>query len=707
MEIFEKFEILLKNARKLNEAELHKVKYEDIPIAPNMSSAEDADEFIRGYFEKILKDDGPTPPPPDGPMPPLPPTPPPPPIFKKEKSPKKRKEGAKPWSTTDIEWDEDEFLKRLEIEAEEKERMEKEEEEDDDDNEHDDFLDKMESGPTGEGGDDDGEGGDGDDDDDDDDDDRDDDDRDDDGDSGKKGKKGKKGGKSSSDSGDDEDGEEGEDGEDGEDGDDSSSGKSTKGSKSSSKKGDKKRKDATGGKGDGEDGDEDGDEDGEGGSGGGKDGKEDKDKKGGKGSGKGGDKDEDGEEDGEGGSGGGKDGDEDGEGKDGKGGSDLEDAIRDAIEAAKERNESEKEDLKDLLDMLESDDTTSEDIEDKEGEVEEEREHGKEKMDKLKSLVGRLETAPSKKEIEDEIKAAKIPEEEKERMLADTMDAATIDELPKDDELEELRKKAMDELERKCKGKSRLATSILFHSLKDAKIDKTDWDIILEKILKSKSKHSGELKSKAKKVVLGAKNHLWRDVRYGYKTVKEGSDTQSIYCFVDYSGSVSSRPGLIISFLGKILEICDRLDYSDLRVYTFADTLSLPRTITHEMLEKDGYEKVLANTIEYFDMDENYVGGSIENFAEVAYEINKIKSKDKEAVFFIFGDGIWTLYGNDQPPIRLKEICPRYIDDIIPFVFYDSEDDFKSEYLGKEIAILKDIVGIKDVICTKASKMKE
>lgn len=675
MEIFEKFEILLRNARKLNEAELHKVKYEDIPIAPDMKSAEDADKFIRSYFEKILADDGPTPPPPGGPLPPLPPSPPPPPIFKKKKSPRV-KGGEKPWSTTEIEWDEDEFLKRLEIEAEEKEKMKEAEEEEDDDNEHDDFLDKSSTFGEGGGGDDDDEDGEGGDDDrdrdDDDDEDGDDEDGDDDGDdSGKSGKKSKKGGKSGSSGGDDD-----EDGEDGEDGDDSSAGKSTKGGKSSKSKRGGKREDATGGKGgdeDGEDGDEDG-EDGEGGSGKGKDGKEDKDKKG---------------------------------GKDGKGGSDLEDAIKDAIEAAKERNEEEKEDLKELLDMLESDDITDEDIEEKEGEVEEEREHGKEKMDKLKSLVGRLEEAPSKKEIEDEIKAAKIPEEEKERLLEDTMDAATINELPKDDELEELRKRAMDELERKCKGKSKLATSILFHSLRDAKIDKTDWDIILEKILKSKSKHSGELKSKAKKVILGAKNHLWRDVRYGYKTVKEGADTQSIYCFVDYSGSVKCRPGLIISFLGKIMEICDRLDYSDLQVYTFGDTLSLPRVITHDMIEKDGYEKVLANTIEYFDMPENYVGGSIENFAEVAYEINKVKSKDNKAVFFIFGDGVWTLYGNDEPPMRLREICPRYIDDIIPFIFYDSDDEFEKEYLGKEIAVLTDIVGIKDVICTKASKMKE
>ena len=53
-----------------------------------------------------------------------------------------------------------------------------------------------------------------------------------------------------------------------------------------------------------------------------------------------------------------------------------------------------------------------------------------------------------------------------------------------------------------------------------------------EKVLKKKSKHiSKDDKSKSRKVILGDKNHIWRDVRYGYKTVKGGSDKQSIYCF--------------------------------------------------------------------------------------------------------------------------------------------------------------------------------
>ncbi len=763
MEIFEEFDKLIDSAKKLNESK--KVEYKDIPIAPTMETAEQADDFIRGYFAGILQDDETPPPPPGGPNPPLPPTPPPPPIYIKKKERKSASGEKTPWSEAKVEWEEDEFLKRLEIEAEEKER--EEEETDIDDTEHDSFVDD-EGGP-GSGG------GSGDDDADDDDEtlddkphkDRDDEDDEDtdgadskDGESGKSGKSSSEGdegddgeegegdgegesGSSSSKKGDDKKSEksdsgsgdgEGEDGESGDDGGDTDGGKdgvstgddTSKREGGDHKKSGKGRKDGTGGMDDDEVGEE-----GDDGEGSGKEGKEGEDKegkgsgegsgkedgeegedkegKGGKGDGTGEDEDsKDGEKDGKGGKGSGE-GDEDGEtGESGEsGGKELEDAIRDAIETLKEKNEAEKEDLKELLDMLEDDTLTDEEIAEKEREVEEVKEHGREKMDKLKSLVGRLESPASKEEIEKEIEASKLSDEEIEALKSDTVEVSGMDELPKDEELDALRKKAMEELDKKCKSKSKLSTAILYHSMKDAKIDKTDWDIILEKILKSRSKHNGEMKSKAKKVILGAKNHIWRDVRYGYKTVKQGADTNSIYCFVDYSGSVSSRPGLIISFLGKILEISGRLEFTDIQVYTFGDTLSVPRIITHDMLEKDGYEVTLANTIEFFDMEENNVGGAIENFAEVAYEINKIKSKDQNAIFFIFGDGVWTLYGNDQPPMRLKEICPRYVKDIIPFIFYDDEEDFKWKSLGKEVSILKDVVGIDDVIVTKTSKIKE
>lgn len=719
MNIFEQLDNLVKKAEIIKESK----KYDELPIDPSMSTEGQGREYIRDYFKKELmkgpegsEDDDDSD---DSRIMPIDPTPPPPPFHIK-----RPKEGggkkSKDWETATVEWDGDEFLKRLEIEAEE---LEKEKDFDSSkfDDEYDDFSEDPETrGPGGGGGDDDlsfdedekeGESG------------------DDGGDDGSGGGSSKKDPFKKDD--DDDEYEEtggGGDGTDGEDGDDTDEegGDSTDG--------------GTGGGKDGEDG-EDGEGTDGGGMTGGKDGKKGKGgKKGGWKSGVGegtDDIDEEGEdgEDGEGGKSGkgekkedGKKGkgrtgdgeDEDGEGGDGtdeggEGGSggksideELEETIKDALEAMAEANEEEKEELSELIDMLKDENTDSEDIEAKEKEFDDMKEHGKERFDKLKSLVGKLEKAPTREEIEKEMKAAELSEEEKKELVSETVKSATIPVGPKDSELEGLKKEAMKELDRKCKDGSRLASSILYHSLKTPKIDNTDWDIILDKVLAKKSKHSDVVSSKSttKKVILGDKNHLWRDVRYGYKKVKKGVDKKSIYCFVDYSGSVKSRPGLIMTFLGKILELTERLTYSDLCVYTFADNLSIPRVITHKMLNEEGYEKVLTDTINYFNLEENGVGGSIEDFALVAYEINKIKRDDKQAVFFIFGDGYWTFYGNRNPPTRLKEISSAYLGDIIPFIFYDDASELKFT-LGKEIALLKDVVGITDVIVTKASKMKE
>mgnify|MGYP003301577979 CR=1 FL=1 len=49
-----------------------------------------------------------------------------------------------------------------------------------------------------------------------------------------------------------------------------------------------------------------------------------------------------------------------------------------------------------------------------------------------------------------------------------------------------------------------------------------------------------------------------------------------------------------------------------------------------------------------------------------------------EGIIFIFGDGIWTFYGNWHPPVRLKEICPEHREDIFAFIFY--QEDTRREY---------------------------
>lgn len=588
MNIFEQLDVLLKSTNKLNES----VKYEDLPIEPTMATAEQAREYIRKYFIEVLEnedEDGG-----GGGGKGFAPVEPPPPPFSREKSDKSDAGGDEDrnWTDKDLEWDDDDFLKSLEMEAEDLKLGEDGEEGD----EYDDFTDKTskKSGDSGEGGD-----------------------------------------------GDEDD-------------DDETSLGSSRGS-------DKK-----------EDADDD-DASGEGG------------------------ESAIGEK-------------KDGSGHDGESGDsskNLKDKIDELVDELSDKYESDKERLKEIKDMADNEDTSEEDIDEK---MDIDKAKSKERKRKLESLVGTLEKTPTKEEMDREIEAAdKLSKEEIEEMKKDFSDIMKDAEVPSDEEYDRLRKEAMEELNKKCKGHSKLATSILYHSLKTPKLDKGDWDKIIEKVMRKRSKNSSDKvsTSKVKKIIVGDKKHLWRDVRLGYKTIKRGDDKQSIYCFIDYSATVKYEKGLIVTFLGKILEMTQKLKYTDLHLYTFADSLSVPRIINEEMISKEGYETVLADTIKFFELPENDVGGAIEDFSLVGYEINRIKKNDRNAIIFIFGDGIWTFYGNWNPPTKLNEICPRWIKDIIAFVFYKNENSFKINKVGKEISQLKDVVGIQDVIVTKASEMKE
>ena len=623
MNIFEQLDVLLKSTNKLNES----VKYEDLPIEPTMATAEQAREYIRKYFIEVLEnedEDGG-----GGGGKGFAPVEPPPPPFSREKSDKSDAGGDEDrnWTDKDLEWDDDDFLKSLEMEAEDLKLGEDGEEGD----EYDDFTDKT-SKKTG--------GGDG----------------------------------------DDEGAGEGEGGDDEDDEDDDFTDKTSK---------------KSGGSGEGGDGDDDDDDD-----------------ETSLGSGRGSDKKEDADDDDASGEGGEsaigekKDGSgHDGESSDSS--KNLKDKIDELVDELSDKYESDKERLKEIKDMADNEDTSEEDIDEK---MDIDKAKSKERKRKLESLVGTLEKTLTKEEMDREIEAAdKLSKEEIEKMKKDISDIMKDAEVPSDEEYDRLRKEAMEELNKKCKGHSKLATSILYHSLKTPKLDKGDWDKIIEKVMRKRSKNSSDKvsTSKVKKIIVGDKKHLWRDVRLGYKTIKRGDDKQSIYCFIDYSATVRYEKGLIVTFLGKILEMTQKLKYTDLHLYTFADRLSVPRIINEEMISKEGYETVLADTIKFFELPENYVGGAIEDFSLVGYEINRIKKNDRNAIIFIFGDGIWTFYGNWNPPTKLNEICPNWIKDIIAFVFYKNENSFKMNKVGKEISQLKDVVGIQDVIVTKASEMKE
>lgn len=534
MNIFEELDNLVKiaNGKIINESK-SEIDFEDYPIDPNMESAEQARLYVRDYFAKLLEDEGEGgTPPEDIPEPPKKisgPKPPPPPFkkkFKEEEGPE-----SKDWEEDEVVWDSEDAMKEMEMEDDE--LAEEDEIEDKMEKEYDDFTDKSGDG-SGEGGGDDtspyeresgGEYGE--------------DDEDDDYGDGE-GEEGTGSGEGGSVSG-----EERTDVDSGED--------SGKGSSTKPIEGGYGGDDLEGGYRESEKSGSDGDEKEHGGKG-----------VSGSGSGKGGS-----------GAGSGKGGSDNSESDTGSGA--LKSSIDDAIERLKERADADKEKLKKLSDMA-KEGASSEDIEDMDNSIDEEKE---DKGAEAKDLVGRMETSLSKEDMEKEIGDAKISDEDKESLMGDVDKASTASTVINDDEMKKLKSEAVKELEKKCEGHSRLGNEILYHATANAKLTNEAWKEILKKILKDKSIHGGSGDSKIKKAAWGSKNHLWRGSILPTKVERRGGkDTQSIYCFVDYSGSVRSRSNLIISFLGRVMELCMNLKYTDMVVYTFADELSLPKILT-------------------------------------------------------------------------------------------------------------------------------
>ena len=105
-------------------------------------------------------------------------------------------------------------------------------------------------------------------------------------------------------------------------------------------------------------------------------------------------------------------------------------------------------------------------------------------------------------------------------------------------------------------------------------------------------------------------------------------------------------------------------------------------------------------------IDRQGLNGTIENFEEVAKEILKIKRRNHDCPIFIFGDGLWaTSYNNPKPPVYLKNLCSRYIKDILVLIYYDNNEYWK-EIMQSEIGYLKDIADIKHIVTTELSELK-
>ena len=312
----------------------------------------------------------------------------------------------------------------------------------------------------------------------------------------------------------------------------------------------------------------------------------------------------------------------------------------------------------------------------------------------------------------------KSPSDEsvKDDMTKAGMDKKSIDKTLKEkntdtsehynnEELEELKQQVSDELERNCKAKGGSALSkVIADTSSKRKIDSSDWKKLLKLFLKKKSLQRGNTSNRNNEITFGNKNSLWRGAVLPKDGVPSKGAIQSINCFIDFSGSVNDN--LVYHFLGEVINLCVDLKYTNVNVYGFSNTLSLPRTITKSDLMKDtntqedGIRHAVSQTWDYI-ISQGIAGGG-DNFIDISEQINEIKrkSRDKNAVCLIFGDGEW--YSIDG----LEHIYnKRYFKDIC----------FLTYYIGKPNSIYKRTIetlinkfGVDDehLIISKAESIK-
>ena len=299
-------------------------------------------------------------------------------------------------------------------------------------------------------------------------------------------------------------------------------------------------------------------------------------------------------------------------------------------------------------------------------------------------------------------------EDFKDDMKKAGFDNKTIDEMTKkkntdgnedynEKEMDELRKQVVDGLEDSCKkkGGSALASTIVKNSLK-RKINDEEWKEMLKIFLKGKSVGSGNMSTSNKGIKWGHKNHLWRDAVLPTYGPSKGT-IQTIHCFVDFSGSVEQD--LVYTFLGKVIDMCVELKYTKVKVYGFGERLVEPKVIDKRSL-KDGADVALSQTWDF--ISSQHPGPGTENFSDVAKEINKIKQKEKKAVFLIFGDAYWEDYYVGPKCLKYEVMNKKYLDDICVLAYYTRSGD--ARFAGM-INLLRDLVGIKHIITTKASSI--
>lgn len=345
--------------------------------------------------------------------------------------------------------------------------------------------------------------------------------------------------------------------------------------------------------------------------------------------------------------------------------------------------------LKELKDAIDNNDTKAMD----------------QSIDKLKEggdgsgeLAGERIGEVSDKDLRGDMKKAGVSEKDIEEMSKATKEDK-MGEMS-EEEAKKLKKQVVDGLEKKCEGKggSALAKTVVKNALK-SKVNDDEWRSMLKLFLKSKSVNNGDMSKTKNGIKFGHKNHLWRDAMLPTKAPSRGT-VQTIYCFVDFSGSVEQD--LVYTFLGRVIDLCEELSYTDIVVYGFGEHIVLPRKINGRMLKKDGKDVVLAQTWDYINSQKP--GPGTENFRDVAEEIMEIRKRQRDAVYLIFGDALWM--DPTVGPVCLKSICgERLLDRMCVLTYYESDSYWIETFKGC-ISMLKELVGLKNVITTKTSRIR-
>lgn len=309
---------------------------------------------------------------------------------------------------------------------------------------------------------------------------------------------------------------------------------------------------------------------------------------------------------------------------------------------------------------------------------------------------GKME-APSDEDFESDMREAGVDPKSIEKIIKEKNTDSSKDY--SEEEMEELTQQVIDGLERRNNGKSSLADTIVTTAA-SRKISNDDWKEILKLFLDKKSIGKGNTSISNDEIAFGNKHSLWRKAVLPKMDSPSKGQIQTINVFVDFSGSVNKN--LVFHFLGEVINLCIKLKYSSVKVYGFSDNLSVPRTIDKKSLMEgvDNLDEAIKIAIgETWEFMTAQSLGCAEEFINVAEEINKIKRKEPESVFLIFGDAEWASIRNLKDYINRV----RFFRDICILAYYI---DRPNKNFLKTVELIRNYVGIEHLITSRAETIR-